>query len=522
MHTFIHSHRSARRSMIAGGLTLALSPTVALAANPRQPDFNGDGYADLIMPASGEKIGQEKSAGAVNIVYGSVDGAKTDLTQMISQGADGINETAEAYDRFGRRVAFGDFNADGYSDLAVSATGEDTNSGSVSVIYGSASGLSSSGNQVLRHGIGGVLGVRDGFEYFGYALAVGDFNGDGKDDLAIGGSDETAAGVDDAGVVHVLYGSAAGITAVGNQLWYQGGGGLQGAPENGDYFGMEIAVGDFNGDGKDDLAASAPYENGNNKFNCGAVNVIFGSSSGLTSAGNQFWHQDSPGIANKIDGYEYFGWSLTAGDFDGDGRTDLAIGADSENIDGVKEAGAVHVLYGGNNGLRSAGSQFWTQNSTGVGDQCEAEDRFGSTLESGDFNGDGRADLAIGVLDENIGSVSNAGAMHVFYGSATGLVSTGNQFWSQDSKSIAGVAAAGDHFGSFLVAADFDGDGKDDLAVGVPYEKVGSVVGAGAINLIYGTANKGLRAARNQLWSQDSDGVGDKCEKNDNVGYDGY
>lgn len=511
------------RHILSASLLASVMPGIASAASSRQPDFNGDGFADLIMPAPGEKIGQAKAAGAINIVYGTAEGLKSEGSQMLSQGADGMSDTPEKFDRFGRRTAFGDFNGDGFSDLVASATGEDSSSGAVTVIYGSASGLVAGDNQTFRLGKDGVLGTPEDSAYFGWKLAVGDFNGDGKDDLAIAASDEDAGGSPDSGAVHVLYGSGSGLTTVNNQRWCQGGGGLQGAAEPGDYFGMAMAAGDFNGDGWDDLAVGCPYENGNGTYNCGAVNVIYGSGSGLSSTGNQFWHQDSPGIANAINGYEYFGWALAAGDFNNDGKDDLAIGADSENVDGKNETGAVHVLYGSSNkGLRSTGSQFWTQNSEGIADACEARDRFGASLSVGDFNGDGFGDLVIGALGESIDAKNLAGATHVLYGSAGKLTSAGSQFWSQDVSGVAGASAGGDTFGSMLLVGDFDGDGKDDIGIGVPFETIGGAAEAGAINVLYGAANKGLKAARNQLWTQDSPGIDDKCEKDDNLGYDNY
>ena len=510
------------RQILSAALLAAVAPRLAAAASNRQPDFNNDGYCDLVMAAPGEKIGTLKGAGAVNIVYGTADGLKSDNSQGFSQGSGGIGETAGANDHFGIQTAWGDFNNDGYSDLAVSATGEDSGAGSVNVIYGSASGLASANNQVFKQGVDGMQGLRTGSEYFGWALATGDFNGDGYDDLAVGASDEDVSGVQYAGAVHVIYGSGSGLTATGNEMWSQDTLGIQGEAEYIDYFGSALAAGDFNGDGKDDLAVGTPWENGNGKFNCGAVNVIMGSTSGLTSAGNQFWHQDSTGIANSINGYEYFGYALAAGDFDNDGKDDLAIGVDSETIDGKNNAGAMHVLYGGNNGLRATGSQFWTQNSSGVADACEANDRFGSTLGTGDFDGDGFMDLAVGAMDEAIDTKNGAGCVHILYGSANKLASASSQVWSQDTAGIAGAAAGGDSFGSLLIGADFDGDGKDDLAIGVPYEKVGAAENAGAINVIYGTGAKGLKSAGNQLWSQDSSGVGDKADKNDNLGHGAY
>lgn len=515
-------HTSVSRHIVSAALLLSIAPRIVAAASDRQPDFNGDGYADLVMGASGEKIGQAKDAGAINIVYGTADGLKSDGNQIFNQGKDGLGDVAEAKDYFGIHLAFGDFNGDGYSDLVASATGEDNYAGSITVLYGSASGLAAANSAVFKQGVGGMLGTRNGGELFGYSLAIGDFNGDGHDDLAAGASDENAGGATEAGAVHVIYGSASGLTTANNQMWWQSGAGLQGLAEDYDYFGTSLAAGDFNGDGKDDLAAGAPYENGNSKYNCGSVNVIYGSASGLSSADNQFWHQDSPGVANSINGYEYFGWALAAGDFNNDGKEDLAVGVDSEDVGGKKEAGAVHVLYGsGNQGLRASGSQYWTQESAGVADEAEAADRFGAALGCGDFNGDGFADLVIGALDEGVGSKAHAGAVHVLFGSANKLSGAASQLWSQDSNGVQGVAAANEMFGSMILPADFNGDGRDDLALGAPYEKLGSVIEAGSVTVLY-SGNKGPKATGNQVWTQDSPGILDKCENYDTVGYNVY
>ena len=144
---------------------------------------------------------------------------------------------------------------------------------------------------------------------------------------------------------------------------------------------------DFNGDGTADLAIGAPGENSS-----GVVHVLYGAASGLTAAGSQLWSQDSPGIAGVAEPGDSFGSSLAGGDFNGDGRADLAIGASGEN----SFAGVVHVLYGSVSGLTAAGSQLWSQDSPGVAGLAESFDDFGAALAAGDFNGDGRADLAIG------------------------------------------------------------------------------------------------------------------------------
>ncbi|HYI37575.1 MAG TPA: hypothetical protein VEX39_13250, partial [Thermoleophilaceae bacterium] len=135
------------------------------------------------------------------------------------------------------------------------------------------------------------------------------------------------------------------------------------------------------------------------------------------------------------------------GDFNGDGFGDLAVGAAREDVGAVADAGVVHVIYGSAAGLSATGSQYWNQNSAGIADAVEAGDGFGSTLTTGDFNGDGRDDLAIGAPAEGVGAFGATGVVHVLYGSAAGLTATGSQYWNQNSAGIADATETGDRFG---------------------------------------------------------------------------
>ena len=223
-----------------------------------------------------------------------------------------------------------------------------------------------------------------------------------------------------------------------------------------------MAAGDFNGDGRADLAVGVAEEN----ISAGVVHVLYGSPSGLTATGSQLWSQNSPGIADGAEFEDSFGSSLAGGDFNGDGRADLAVGALGEN----DFAGVVHVLYGSASGLTAAGSQLWSQNSPGIEGVAEASDLFGDALAAGDFNGDGRADLAIGAPREN----NARGVVHVLYGAAAGgLSATGSQLWSQDSPGIAGVAEANDFFGNTLAAGTLStsGAGTANPAATSPAER---------------------------------------------------
>ncbi len=220
--------------------------------------------------------------------------------------------------------------------------------------------------------------------------------------------------------------------------------------EAGDFFAISLASGDYDGDGHDDLAIGVSGEDVGAVADAGAVNVVHGSGSGLTAAGDQLWHQDTPGVLAMAEAGDFFGHSVASGDFDGDGHDDLAISASDEDVGAVVDAGAVNVLYGSGSGLTAAGDQLWHQDTPGVLGMAEAEDLFGFSLASGDFNGDGHNDLAIGVAGEDVGTTSDAGAVNVFYGSTASLTAAGDQLWHQDTPGVLGMAEAGDVFGFSL------------------------------------------------------------------------
>ncbi|MCI0855652.1 MAG: FG-GAP repeat protein [Chloroflexi bacterium] len=455
-------------------------------------DFNGDGVEDLAVGVLSEDVGGAENAGAVNVIYGSGGGLTEIDNQFWHQDSPGILGTPEETDLFGHALASGDFNGDGFDDLAVGVSnesiGDTAGAGAVSVIYGSDDGLTEAGNQLWHQDSTGIVGAVEPVDRFGRALTSADFNGDGFDDLAVGVFGEDIGSISAAGAVNVIYGSDGGLTQAGNQLWSQASTGILGAAEEGDRFGEALTSGDFDGDGFADLAVGVSLEDIDGNSAAGAVNVIYGSDGGLTAAGSQFWHQNSPGIADTIEEGDLFGWELASGNFNGDEFADLAVGAPREDIDGVEDAGAVNVIYGSSAGLTDVGNQLWSQASTGILGAAEPVDLFGWRVASGDFDGDGFADLAVNVVGEDIDGAENAGAVNVIYGSGGGLTEAGDQIWHQDSPGILDAAEEGDQFGSALTSGDFDGGGVADLAVGVSGEDIGGATNAGAVNVLYGSA----------------------------------
>jgi hypothetical protein len=449
-------------------------------------DFNGDGFGDLAIGAPGEDIGTIQDAGAVNVLYGSQSGLTGAADQLWHQNSPGVQGEGEAGDLFGLTLSCGDYDGDGYSDLAIGAEWEDVediaDAGAVNVLYGSPSGLTDAGDQLWHQDSIGVQGEVEAEDRFGSALFSGDYDGDGYSDLAIGAKGEDVGAIADAGAVNVLYGSPSGLTAARDQLWHQDSIGVKGEAEAEDWFGSALFSGDYDGDGYGDLAIGAKGEDVGAIADAGAVNVLYGSPSGLTDVGDQLWHQNSPGVQGEAEAEDWFGSALSSGDYDYDGYGDLAIGAKGEDVEVTADAGAVNVLYGSPSGLTGAGDQLWHQDSIGVQGEVEAEDWFGSALFSGDYDGDDYGDLAIGAKGEDVGAIADAGAVNVLYGSPAGLTDAGDQLWHQDSTGVQGEAEAEDWFGSALSSGDDGGDGYGDIAIGGKAEDVGAIGDAGVIN----------------------------------------
>ncbi len=319
------------------------------------------------------------------------------------------------------------------------------------------------------------------------------FNRDPYADLAIGVPRNDSAGVTDAGAINVLYGSGEGLSLVGVQYWHQDRLGIVDTAEPYDLFGHALAAGDFNGDGLADLAVGVPKQAVNGHVRAGAVHVLYGYAGGLSIFNNKVWHQDTGSIQDLAEDEDLFGWTLAAGDFDGDGFDDLAVGVPFEDRLDLEDSGIVQVLYGGPDGLTDVGNELWCQGAGGLPDTEEFGDRFGEALTVGDFDADSRDDLAIGVLSEDFEDPPPiryaVGVVHVLYGSADGLTSEQSDFWHQDRAYVEDESEPGDSFSWALTAGDFDGDGRDDLAVGVPGEAVGGDSWAGAVHVLFGGPN---------------------------------
>ena len=317
----------------------------------------------------------------------------------------------------------GDFDGDGLLDAAVSSPQSDCEKGVVYIVP--AVGATA----IFSRETVGIQGTAACDDRFGASLAAGDIDGDGYDDLIVGAPGATVSGKAAAGAIHVIYGSPSGLTTTGDQLFDQDSTGIQGVAEAGDEFGTSLNTGDFDCNGYLDVVIGVPLEAIGSKSEAGAVNVLYGTSTGLSSV-DDIWYQGKSGVNGAAEAGDHFGASVVAGNFNGDTSgshdcDDLAIGVPDENLS-VADAGAVYVIDGAaGTGLSTQGDQLLYQNLSGVVDQEEPQDRFGARLEVADLDSDGFADLVVSVPGDACGPDAGEGR-HRFFGSSGGLATAGN------------------------------------------------------------------------------------------------
>ncbi|MEV4755369.1 VCBS repeat-containing protein [Micromonospora sp. NPDC049559] len=418
------------------------APAAAGAARPAPRfDFDGDGRDELVVFAafSGLKAG-------LIVGYSGVPRREVVSPSSLTDPTYTFNSTFTA----------GDFDGDGFADLAVAGS-RTVGSGSertVCVYSGGPGGLDRAHADCLP-----VAGAA--------TLVAGDLDGDGRDELAVGDGAPERDGPF-RGAVTVLRGGADGLTVDGAQVVRQVLPRWPGLVE--ETFGGQLAIGDLTGDGHDDLVIGGTRRGETESDAHGVVTLVPGSAGG-----------PDPTRASKLEGQLDTFLSLpvdvmTLADLNADGREDLVLGLPRY------DDGEVMYLPGSAAGISLAGSRRIDQGTPGVPGEPDGDadgSHFGFSIATGDATGDGIPDLLVGAITDNVGEVSGAGSVTLIPGTPQGPTGAGSLRYTQDvprtgvrrpDPSGPEPAEPEDYLGSAVALLDLDGTGPLEIFAEAKYE----------------------------------------------------
>ncbi|MFO0558016.1 MAG: FG-GAP-like repeat-containing protein [Polyangiales bacterium] len=434
-----------RVSSSLGGVALEDSPVwqfrvparSALAAPASfgvEPDFNGDGYADVVVGVPG-------GPSSVWVVSGSASGfanqTPLEITSRLS--------------RFGSSVASaGDLNGDGFVELVVGAP----DAGIIRVYWGAPTGLDPLRFTELRSSPQSMFGCS--------VSAGGDLDGDGYGELLVGAYLASPGGRAAAGTVSIYFGAPDGLSETRAQV-------LEGALA-GDWFGFSVAGAmNVTGSTTKNIVVGAYGADVGAWTNVGSVTVFAAGARGVNTVPVNVYVGSSPDAE--------YGWSVAnAGDVNGDGRSDLIVGSPWVDVGARQDSGQVHVFLSNANGLPAAPTHEFNG-----GDNNEY---LGwSVASAGDTNNDGFDDVLLGAKGfATIAALGAEGRVSVYLGSSAGLGGAPVSVYQGRSRG----ALLGSSVSS---ACDVNGDGFSEIILGARGEAIGGQMDAGSASVYAGGVN---------------------------------
>jgi Ca2+-binding RTX toxin-like protein len=450
-------------------------------------DVNGDGIDDIAIGAYNAHLVDVPGELAAYVVFGTATGFPEELELTTLDGSNGFRVEGIVYVTYTDYdvTAAGDVNGDGIADLMVSGSGGDGDPrypGVTYVIYGSTDGFAPSIATASLDGSNGfaIKGTVDFGEAGEEISSIGDFNGDGYDDILISKGDGAAA--------HVVYGSAEAPAAEISLPDLDGSNGFTVVgPSSGTGLGWDVAgIGDFNHDGYDDFVIGSPFNSPDSQSEAGSAYVVFGAADGIGNTLDLSTLDGTNGF--RLDGAmagDWLGLSVSdAGDVNGDGYADFIVGATGADPHGHKRAGEAYVVFGRAGNFQPTYDADLLNGKNGF---VIRGDIYGHALgtsvsAAGDLNGDGYDDVTVSLT----WNVDQPGTAYVIYGKSD-FYTPGIDVTALDGTNgfrIDGVPR--DMFQTIDGAGDINGDGFDDLVIGAPGALSEGVHSKGAAYVIYG------------------------------------
>jgi hypothetical protein len=378
-------------------------------------DLDGDGTPDVAVGAPGDNGQKGANEGSFYVLFLAPDATARSSTKYLpDKGPVAVPDAELGIDL----ANLGDVDGDGVVDLAVGAPlhheKDKPRTGTVWIVFLNPDGTAKSTVKVDGAG-SGFDGDLDKKDWFGDGVAgIGDLDGDGVPDLAVGAPGDDDGDGADKGAVWILFLRRDGLVDRYQKISARAGG-FGGGLDPYEGFGAAVgSIGDVDRDGVTDLAVGVPYDDsGGSGIRSwpGSVWILFMNTDGTVKNQNKI-SKSNRVLASKLNSDDLFGWDVTGvGDFDGDGVPDIAVGAPGDDDGDNKDRGAFYIVYLATDGSAKAVHKV-SDTAGGFEGRLRSGDRFGASVAAlGDLDGDGVTEICVGAPQDDDGSGDNAGAI---------------------------------------------------------------------------------------------------------------